>query len=613
MKHILLLGTLLLAYGSNAQTTVTEQDCEATTPNRPAAKPMSDNAGNRAVPFWTEDFGNGYPAGWTNIDTSGICPWVYSTDGSWGNFNGNNATAGAAGIGSTTGANGFLICDADSANHFTYGQPSGTNYQYLSSYVQTSALDCSGHSSVLLSFEQFYRYNNGVAMNVQVSNNGTTWTTYNVSGGLANNAASANPVTVTLNISATAANQATVYIRFGWSARVYYWMIDDITLSEADPNDVGVLDSWWGMGGFGYQHYKIPLSHAAPITFFSDLTNLTGAALTGCATTIDVSGTSGSVFSGTTNGITLGASLNDTVTSTTTWLPAATGMYDVTYEAETTSGVDGNLTNNTFIDSIQITSSVFGLDNLTSGSQSTGSISNFSSNTGSPFKIGNVYQVTVNDVVECIQIGIANNAQNTGKEIFGEVYAYDPVNSEFVNRGSTFFHTIVAGELGTIISLEMAVPADVFADEEILVVAGHSGGLPAGTDDVSFMYGQSVPEQMVYGYNGVGDLFFLSNPRAIVVRPDFSCGLGLDEANNSIDASVYPNPSADKFTVQFENEISEAIVTLTDLNGRVVYQQENGATTSVFTVETANLANGMYTLRVQSPSGVKTLQVEVAH
>ena len=40
---------------------------------------------------------------------------------------------------------------------------------------------------------------------------------------------------ISLNISATAANETTVYLRFGWSARVYFWMIDDITLSEADP------------------------------------------------------------------------------------------------------------------------------------------------------------------------------------------------------------------------------------------------------------------------------------------------------------------------------------------------------------------------------------------
>jgi hypothetical protein len=282
MRRILLLGAILLSYGTMAQNTAIEQDCVAKEIARPAVKPAIDNNSNRATPFWEEDFGGGFPATWTINDSSGICPWVYSTDGSWGNFSTGGTTAGAPGISSTTGGNGFLICDADSANHFTYGQPSGANYQYLSSYFTTDAIDCSTHSSVILNFQQSFRYNNGIPLIVEVSNDGTTWATYDVSGGQANNAASPDPQSISLNVSATAANESTVYLRFGWSARVYFWMIDDITLSEADPFDVAMLDTWWGMGAFEYQYYKTPITHAAPITFYSELTNNSGAQLDGC-------------------------------------------------------------------------------------------------------------------------------------------------------------------------------------------------------------------------------------------------------------------------------------------------------------------------------------------
>lgn len=616
MKQILLFGAFFLAYGTMAQNTAVERDCVAERVSRPAAKPLADNNANRATPFWVEDFAGGFPAGWTAIDSSGICPWVYSTDGSWGNFSTGGTTAAAAGINSTTGANGFLMCDIDSANHFTYGQPSGANYQYLSSYVATDVIDCSTHGSVILNFEQSFRYNNGVAMIVEVSNDGTNWTSYDVSAGQANNAASADPVNVNLNISTTAANQATVYIRFGWSARVYFWMIDDISLSEADPFDIANLDTWWGMGTLDNQYYKIPVSHATPVTFYSDLSNNTGSQLDGCTSDTDVSGTAGSVYAGTGSSISLTGSTNDTVTTATTWTPAVIGMYDVTSVASSTSGTDENLTNNTFVDSLEITESIFGVDNLTDGSQSTGSISNFSSNTGQPFKIGNIYQVTVDDVVECVHIGIADNAQNEGKEVFAEVYAFDPnlgTNGEFVYRGATGFEVITNAQLGTIISLEMVVPADVLANEEILVVAGHNGGDASGSDDVSFMYGQSVLEQTVYGYNGAGDLFFLSNPRAIVIRPDFDCGLGLAEADQIIDATLFPNPANDQFTVRLAKEISTGTITLIDLSGRIVLTQEVNSTVSDITVDVAEFANGMYTLHVQSDKGVKSIQVEVAH
>ena len=102
-------------------------------------KPMTD-ASPKVAPFWTEDFGSGMPASWAVVDSSGICPWSYTVDGSWGYFNGNNGVSADAGIASTTSLNGFLICDIDSANNTTYGQPSGSNYQYLSSYFITSAI-----------------------------------------------------------------------------------------------------------------------------------------------------------------------------------------------------------------------------------------------------------------------------------------------------------------------------------------------------------------------------------------------------------------------------------------------------------------------------------------
>lgn len=295
-----------------AQITAVRKDCVAEKATRPAAKPLDDNNANRAVPFWEEDFANGFPAGWTTIDSSGICPWVYSTDGSWGNFRTGVTTAAAPAISSTTSANGFLLCDIDSANHFTYGQPSGTN-------------------------------------------------------------------------------------------------------------------------------------------------------------------------------------------------------------------------------------------------------------------------------------------------------------GSFVYRGGTPYQVLTNADLGQIITLEMNVPADVFADEEILVVAGHSGGAATGDDDVSFMYGQTVAERDVYGFNGAGDLFFLSSPRAIVIRPDFDCGLGLAEADEIIDATLFPNPANDQFTVRLAKEISTGTITLVDVSGRIVYLNEINSTVSDITVDVAKFANGMYTMHIQSDNGVNSIQVEVAH
>ena len=56
---------------------------------------------------------------------------------------------------STTASDGFLICDTDSANHYAYGQPSGSTYQYIESLVTTNAIDLSAHSAVSLNLNIF--------------------------------------------------------------------------------------------------------------------------------------------------------------------------------------------------------------------------------------------------------------------------------------------------------------------------------------------------------------------------------------------------------------------------------------------------------------------------
>ena len=108
--------------------------------------------------IWYEDFGGGIPAGWTlgGADVSD-CPWKYSLVGGSGYFNGSYPAA-ADPMTSATAANGFLLCDPDSANQSLYGQPSGANYVYLESNITTTAIDLSAHPAVRLEFEQFFRF-----------------------------------------------------------------------------------------------------------------------------------------------------------------------------------------------------------------------------------------------------------------------------------------------------------------------------------------------------------------------------------------------------------------------------------------------------------------------
>lgn len=610
MKKTLLTLLVLAAHFSFGQKMEAPQD--APQQKGQISAPPAQDAQQKSIPFWTEDFAGGFPAGWSVLDSSGICPWTYSTDGSWGFFNGTSGASPTNPITSTSANNGFMICDPDSANNATYGQPSGSNYQYLSSYFGTNAIDCSGRSSVILTFEQFFRYNNSVGMYVQVSNNGTNWTTFNVSGGQANNVASTNAQLITLNLSNIAANQPTVYLRFGWSARVYYWMIDDIALREAEANDVMIGDNWWGTGQYQNQYYKIPMSQISPITFYSEISNNTGVTLNNVYSTATALNGASQVFQGNSATASLAAVELDTFVVSSTWTPSAAGSYDLIFNCDVSGALDGDLNNNVAVDSVTITSTLYGLDNLFSGSQSTGGISNFSSNTGFEFRIGNVYEIINDDGIQCIEAGISNIAQNNGKSVYGEVHVWDDVNSVWELRGSTDVYDLTAADLGQIINLPLFTEAQVYAGEEALVVVGHYGGATDGSDDVRFMYGQSVPEGMVYGFDAGGTSYYLSNPRAIVVRAEFDCGLSIAE-NDFDKLEVYPNPAQDQLTIRFEGNGAEVQWILIDAQGKQVlsaYEATFMGKNEV-QVNTTTLQGGVYTLKLRNANGEATERVVI--
>ena len=71
-----------------------------------AQNDVTQKAGGDTI--WYEDFGGGFPSSWSIQDSSGICPWTYSLDGSWGYWNSNDGTGPDDDtLQSATKANGF--------------------------------------------------------------------------------------------------------------------------------------------------------------------------------------------------------------------------------------------------------------------------------------------------------------------------------------------------------------------------------------------------------------------------------------------------------------------------------------------------------------------------
>ena len=535
--------------------------------------------------IWSEDFGNGFPSGWTIEDLSGICPWVWSNDGSWGYFNSNNGSSPGTAINSTTAANGFLICDPDSANNVTYGQPSGANYQYLESYFTTNSIDLSGYPAVVLEFQQHFRYNNGIDLKVMVSTNNVTWTTYNVQGNSSNNTASANADTVKLNISAVAGNQPNVYIKIGWSARVYFWMIDDMKILEADPNDLAIKTNYFETLGLPY--YKIPTSQLTDINFSATVVNNGANDQTNSKLTVDVNGTS--IGSSPTTTITTSSS--DSLYLSQSYVPpSSTGQYNVKWTVSSDS-LDNTPSDNYKTSIIEVTDYTYARDNnIKDGNRW---------NQGEPYELGNLFDIINNQDVWAVDF-VVDDATEPGTIVYGILYSIDASSGDFIFEQNTDDYTISQTEIDneSTISLPFFSPFPLNGGRTYLIMVGTYGDGGATNDLVVRTAGISDP-QTSFKYDGA-DLTWYYTTKTPMVRMNFDPVFSINEATAS-SAFVnqnQPNPFSFETTIDYSlNTSGSYVFEVTNVAGKIIHEKNLGLKHKgnySIKFQSNNLAPGIY-------------------
>ncbi len=236
---------------------------------------------NVVTPFWSHDcnvdycgdwvFGNGageVGSPWEDIDLNFEC----STDGPAGPYNqwagGTGDFGAASAMNSTTAANGLLIVDSD-----LFG--ADTNYDAAwieNSWVQTAnSIDCSEYDNIRMTFQSRYRcWDNGASDDsekclVEISRDGLNWpdistfseaqgtvdygdgvsvpSRFEVFPGYETGSQTDNPSFIDIDISAAAAGQSQVWVRFRWAGTWgFSWEIDDILLQELPENDIKIDD-----------------------------------------------------------------------------------------------------------------------------------------------------------------------------------------------------------------------------------------------------------------------------------------------------------------------------------------------------------------------------------
>lgn len=119
---------------------------------------------------------------------------------------------------------------------------------YPDGYIVSPAINCTGKSSVILKFQQTFRWwdygkSDSAGLFVGVSTDNIHWQNFDVRNQVKSSTDKFTPMNEELNISAWAANKPQVYIRFYWKGLMgWYWMIDDISLSEGFSKDIALTN-----------------------------------------------------------------------------------------------------------------------------------------------------------------------------------------------------------------------------------------------------------------------------------------------------------------------------------------------------------------------------------
>ncbi len=562
MKKVFFAITVLFPsfmFGQNALNFPLSNQCPETSEEQIRTSTTPVNNGQRAV-IWSEDFGNGFPSAWAIDDISGICPWVYSTDGSWGPFNGNNGVTAAAAINSTTSGNGFLICDPDSSNNANFGQPSSTNYQYLETYFATDAIDLTGFPNVQLEFEQAFRKNNDADLIVSVSNDSLVWTDYFVQGTVQNNASSANPDLVTIDISTIGGNQATVYLKIGWNTRVYYWMIDDLRITDIPNDDIAMPASWYD----DYiEYHQYPQLQCQPLAFSGHIINIGANAQTNVQVNAAVVDPMlATVFNGTSAGITLTPQEEDTVTVTTNYTPYEPGNYSVHFTA-TQNETDIAPLNDSITKEFTVTDSIYARDNDTYMDQWNNGVDG--NGDANEYLVGNLFEAINNDAATSVSVYLGTNT-DTNANVFAEIYWINNGNFDFLARTNTI--AVVDSMRGNFVTLPFTGAIGLVAGQEYIAVAGQD------SDSLEVWVGRASntsPDQTAFYWDGPFNQWYATT-MSPMVRLNLVSTTSIDELDrHQMILSSAPNPFHAQTTISYTlQEPSDVTWEVRDITGKLI-------------------------------------------
>ena len=584
-----------------------------------------------AVVIWSEDFGGGFPSGWnsytvnTGAGNSGAsagntatAPWKHSMVGSWGYWNsvgtsGGNPTGPATAINSTTSANGFLISDIDSANHWNgnSGASSGSSYHFIESYFTTSSIDLSGYANVSLEFEHSFRLNNSIDLTVSISTDSINWTSYNVQGNATNNQASADPEYLSLNISSVAGNSATAYVKVGWNARVYFWMLDDMKIVETPDNKIDLSETSFGgwyttptTNGFGLEYTLIPMKQiiANPYTFEGEVTNLGALNQTAHINVNVLDESSNSVFTTISADSILFPQDTMIFVGQNKFTPTSTGLYTFDTWASSVDTISDTMSSFS-----AVTDNVYGRDNGTMSSSY-----ELGRSCGGMI-VGSYFDVYDTDDLASLSVYMKDNSV-PGALIYAMIYEIDDSNDKIYLAQSDDY-AITANDLNNWTTISFDDDFSLVPGTYMAAIGSYAS--PIDTSVIA-MAQYTYPTTCYIQKNGCltgtqsfGSWYWLS--RAPMIRMNFAVVSSIEENIFEGKISVYPNPTNGILNLDMMGVTpSEYQIKITNILGEIIYvSSENISGIYNDVIDLSSFGKGTYVIQIKNKESVFTDKIVI--
>lgn len=205
---------------------------------------------------------------------------------------------------------------------------------------------------------------------------------------------------------------------------------------------------------------------------------------------------------------------------------------------------------------------------------------------------------SVSSTIGGVNVAIASETANVGNTVFGVLLS--STGAILAQSPNT---VLVAGDLNTIKTFTFPTPVAIAANQQVHVGFAQTANTLVGY----FPLGSYVNPNLTTAYNTSaltgGTLTLLTtNLGQLGIEAVFSgsCALGTESfSTNSF--TVYPNPANNFITISNGENAIINTVEITDLNGRLVSNNEVNASEGQISI--ANLASGVYILNITTDQG----------